>query len=1006
MANVLSLAMKVSADASSVPRQLTPVERALAGLSKEAEKATSVMDKFAASSSAAAAAQARSAADFEKLAAALESRSIKPEEYARQFAALTAAANDTAAAFAEGARITEQARTTEERRAAELERLTQLLELGAINEETFSRASAEASGANAEAARAERERADAAAAAARIIRANLTPQERYDEQMRELAVHLNEGRLSQEQFNRAAARARRDLQTVGREAGNADKSIDRLNRNVGILAKIEIGRLAIDGLQALSRTFTSVTRQIASVAASVSQSLDSLNDLSARTGIAVEALQGYSLAAKLAGVDTEAFGVAVQKLAVNIGKATPGDALDKALRSINLSLAELRQLSPEQQFSEIGQAISQLPTAAERAAAAVAIFGRQGAALAPLFREGAASIEELKARAERLGIIVSEQQINNVADMNDAFDLVRATVEGIIGQVIGNLAPAVTAVTEEFLRFVEEWSGIQGEGGTGIANAITDVLLEGAEYFAGVFEFFVGGTKALTENLAGVGQTFKVVANILTAAVESLRVVFNVFEGIGNGIILGLGAVLEGIGSYVSEDLELLGRDIQASAAEQLKRNEEQLTAAAENAASAITDAFTGGENSPQAAGDSAAVEYLRGIRERIERERSPEFRIETNIDATRERFDAFFAGIVDDSSAITTAMREFEATVAAAQQGMVLTKEEIQQIAQAQARVNELIDQETAARREAADAAASQLEADQKRVDELLKKSVDATVKVEEDIAAVERLVVETQQQLQAARSENNAEAANAAAARLAQLDQLQAQLDDQLQAAEQGFGQAGFGPAFEQINAGLNQAAEKAAEFGNAGAQAFAQLQQGVAEAQQQARDGILNREALEQQVAAQQRLFEQELANIDAANEKRKAAAADQAEQRKQLEQDSLRQQEEQAKAQQQAQQQLQEAYFQEQQRIAEERRKAEEAEFARQQERLRQLNTLGEGVVNTADVRTQEGAAIVLGLAANAQDPRLIEARLTNKLMRQQLNALVGNLTRIGLEVSLP
>ena len=35
------------------------------------------------------------------------------------------------------------------------------------------------------------------------------------------------------------------------------------------------------------------------------------------------------------------------------------------------------------------------------------------------------------------------------------------------------------------------------------------------------------------------------------------------------------------------------------------------------------------------------------------------------------------------------------------------------------------------------------------------------------------------------------------------------------------------------------------------------------------------------------------------------------------------------------------------------------------------------------MQTADVRTQEGAALVLGLLANEQDPALIEARLQTK-----------------------
>jgi hypothetical protein len=841
-------------------------------------------------------------------------------------------------------------------------------------------------------------------------------------------------------------------QTLKRFSGEADKttqSLDKLNRGVSTLSTIEIGRTLVSGFQALGSAFTSAAQNVLTLAGNVSSSLDSLNDLSARTGIGVEALQGYALAAKMAGVDTEAFGVAVQKLAVNIGKAAPGDALDKSLRSINLSVAELRALSPEQQFAAIGDAISVLPTAADRAAAAVAIFGKQGAALAPLFREGAASIEELRAKAERLGIIVSETQINNVAEMNDAFDLVRATIEGIIGQVIGNLAPAVTEVTNQFLKFVEEWSGAQGEGGTGIANAITDVLLKGAEVFAGVFDRFVGNFSGFTETLKGVGEAFSFVANILMAASEAFRVVFNVFEGIGNALLLGLGKVLEGVGSWVDSDLQAFGKDLQASASAAMAQNNEELKAAAENAANAVVNAFTGGEGNPEAAGAGAATQFVRGMRDQIEKERAPQFKVETNIENTRERFDAFFNGIVDQESVITDAMREFEAATAAVVDPLNMTAEEMARIESAQEKVNTLIDEEQRKRQAAADAAAQQAEADGKRVESLLKTS-DAASKLEEDLAAVER----ERQRIEAAGGED-------AQARLEQLDALKAKLEEQQQALEQGFGQ-GFEQAFQGVNQAINTAIQKSTEFGQAGFDAAQQLAAGIAEAQRQAEAGILNKEAFDAEVARQQALFDQRIANEKKVIDERKKAEEEAAKVRLQQEElvnnlikmqmvggdneriaaaenlvainaeiaraeqaaaearkagdgeaqraalvrlqqldqvkakeediasgaakqreEFLKQQEEAAKAQ----QKQQEAYAQEQARIAEERRKAEEAEFARQQERLRQLNTLGSQSVKTSDVRTAEGAALVLDLAASAQDPALIEARLQTKLLQR-------------------
>ena len=54
----------------------------------------------------------------------------------------------------------------------------------------------------------------------------------------------------------------------------------------------------------------------------------------------------------------------------------------------------------------------------------------------------------------------------------------------------------------------------------------------------------------------------------------------------------------------------------------------------------------------------------------------------------------------------------------------------------------------------------------------------------------------------------------------------------------------------------------------------------------------------------------------------------------------------------------------------------------AEILRQQELMRPVA----GPVNTADIRTQEGQNLVLSLAANAQDPALIEARLQTKQLQ--------------------
>jgi hypothetical protein len=722
MANILSLALRVTADASQL--KLDPVQRALVNLGDQADKLTGQFAKFSTNSDAAAKAQERFDAQAQDLI-----NTLRDGGSATQF-------------------------------AASFEKLTQAV--------------------NAEAAAFER--------AAKIIEANITPLEKFERAQAELNEQVQAGRIDQGTYERALAKARAQLDGTAKSADAADKNIESLTKNVRLLAVIEIGRAIVDGLQLIGNVISGAVNQISAFVSRISSAFDSFNDLSARTGIGVEALQGYSLAAKLAGVDTAEFGAAVQRLGVTIGKATPGDNLDKSLRAINLSVAQLRGLSPEQQFSAIGEAISGLPTAADRAAAAVEIFGKQGAALAPLFREGAASIEELRDRAERLGIIVDETQLNNIGEMNDAFDLARATVEGIAGQVIGNLAPAVTAVVDQFLEFIEAFEGAEGTGGSGIANAISKVLFEGAEFLAGVFDSFVGQFQGFSVSLETASDVFFRTGQFISSVFEGLRTVFNTFELAGNALLIGLGKILEGLGSFVSSDLEQAGRDLQASGQAAAERNSRQLEEAATNAGNAFINALTGGAGSSAAAGEGAASQFIQGVRQKFEQSQAPEFKIATNLETSGERLTSFIATVGEGADKFyldsVKTLEVFQQQAAAGN----LTADQIEIMTTFSERLNSQLDAEIAKRQEAAEAATKQAE----EVDKIVTASLEQSriesqfggdsgrAKAAENVLKIQQEIVRVEEQLQAARAAGDTEAISTLTSRLATLDQVEARESD----------------------------------------------------------------------------------------------------------------------------------------------------------------------------------------------------------------------------------
>jgi len=540
-------------------------------------------------------------------------------------AAAEARASEAAlqATMRDGASVTNSVATAEEKHAAELSQLSSLLDAGAISEETYARAVArandrlnESSGAAAEARAAEAALNATMQEGASVAKSVMTAEERHASTMHDLSKLLKAGAISQETFNRAVDKADDELKRASSQTDSATNELRKLgdqakktSSDISLIKNIAIGAVVAKGVSMIAHAFTDAGRAALSYATNVANAVDHMNDLSQRTGIGVESLQTFQMAAKLSGVDD--ITTAVQKLSVSIGQAAESGKTD-SFTKLGLDFEQLRAMSPEEQFKAVQAAISKLPTEAERAAAAVDIFGRSGVELLPLMNQNLAEVEE---RMKRLGAVVGADQVDAIASMNDALDMTKAMFDGIIGNVVGNLAPIVESLAEEVMSMVESFNVANQDAG-GIAGVLTDALLDIADYVAGVFDNAVAGFQGFGATLQEVGSIFQFVGNVFTAIAETLRMAFNGFEVAGNILALGLGKFLEGIGSWVSSDLEQFGKDMAANAQREGDKNFKEAMQAGSNAAGAAKAAVFGSE--PQAPSNGIAGRAVRNARERM----------------------------------------------------------------------------------------------------------------------------------------------------------------------------------------------------------------------------------------------------------------------------------------------------------------------------------------------------------------------------------------------------
>ena len=436
-----------------------------------------------------------------------------------------------------------------------------------------------------------------------------------------------------------AMRASMSAGGVTSGANDAAKALDKFGkqarataRDVATLKTIEIGKLIGSGISAAANAFQNAGRAVLSYATSVVNAVDSTNDLAARTGIGVEALQALQMAAKLSGME-DVTG-AVQKLGVAIGNAAQSGKIE-AFTQLGLDFEKLEAMSPEEQFKAVQKAIAALPTEAQRAAAAVQIFGRAGVEMLPLMNQDLAEMED---RMRRLGAIVGDDQVEAISSMNDALDMTRAMFDGIIGTVAGNLALIVESLAEDVMKMVESFNSANTDTG-GVAGAITDALLDIADYLAAMFDNAIVGFDDFGQTMSAVGEAFSFVANVFTAVAELLRAAFNGFQVAGNLLALGLGKFLEGLGSWVSSDLEQVGKDMAANAQREGDKNFNEATQAASNAANAAKAAVFGGGETQRTSGPAGrAVAAARARMNPEEQERRKQERDRANAEKKAAR--------------------------------------------------------------------------------------------------------------------------------------------------------------------------------------------------------------------------------------------------------------------------------------------------------------------------------------------------------------------------------
>lgn len=186
-----------------------------------------------------------------------------------------------------------------------------------------------------------------------------------------------------------------------------------------------------------------------------------LNDMSVRTGVAVESLSVLQYAAELSGGSIQDVETGLRKMSRTLVDAGQGqEAAVKSLTLLGTSFEELSQLTPEAQFTAIADKLAAIENPTVKAAAAMEIFGRSGTMLLPFLEDGANGLQDFAREAKRLGIVMSTQDAQAADELGDRFDELSMQVNAVQRTIGSALAPTLIQVSERMqvlLTASQQW---------------------------------------------------------------------------------------------------------------------------------------------------------------------------------------------------------------------------------------------------------------------------------------------------------------------------------------------------------------------------------------------------------------------------------------------------------------------------------------------------------------------------------------------------------------------
>ena len=235
---------------------------------------------------------------------------------------------------------------------------------------------------------------------------------------------------------KAAQNAKKSGKAIDSSMISATRSVVAFkNKSVAALQDYakKAGAAIVAGTTAVATGLSALTLKSALAA-------DDLNTLAKQSGFSTADIQKWQYASDLIDVSIDDIVKSAGKMKKNMisTSKTTIAAWDQLGIKVKDGNGQLRNSTTV--FYETLTALSKVQNETERDTLAMTLFGKSADSLAGIVDDGGAALQELAGKAEKAGVILSQDTLDSANALNDKVDTLKATVKGFAGKVGSELA--------------------------------------------------------------------------------------------------------------------------------------------------------------------------------------------------------------------------------------------------------------------------------------------------------------------------------------------------------------------------------------------------------------------------------------------------------------------------------------------------------------------------------------------------------------------------------------